>query len=219
LTAGDRAAGKFSVVIERQRASHVLSALAVVLALAVAGCGGGSSTGTANKGLTTLVDGNVTCADRVQGSVGSGLRASAPSVTVDQARFAIDPAAGDPVAGQLVHASPLKGFYVWKAPAQLTAERNVFVVIDPKQTNDARLRFDPTDRKSGFAQLSQTTRFAACFDAQLQAEGKKPTPTTGFAGAIVTRARALCLRLRVVSERNNAAAALVLPLGRKCDGA
>lgn len=212
MTAGGPAAGNFTGVIDRRRALQVFSALAGVIALVVAGCGGGSSGNAVKKGLTTLVDGNVTCAEHVKG--GATGAAGATSVKVDGATLGVA-TPRSPVAG----GGPLKGSWLWPASAVLTAERSVFGVVDPGQTGAARLLFDPADRKSDFASLSQTTRFAACFDSQLNPEGEKPTPMTRFSGSIVTRARKLCLRLRVLSERNNDAAELVLPLGRKCDGA
>lgn len=179
-----------------------------VAAVALAGCG--ESGGDNQGGLSTIIDGNATCAEHVTPNP-----AGTPAgqiASVDELKFVIDPVARP----QRVSSGALKGMWMWKAPVSVTAERNAFLVVNPDQKSGARLQYDPLDRDENFDGLAQTVRFAACFDSQLKPEGEKITPMTGWAGAIVTRKPKLCLRTRVISERNNTGTDLHLPLGREC---
>ncbi len=186
----------------------VYCVFAAALCVALAGCG--DSGGGGRGGLSTIVDGNATCAEHV--TPGPAGTPAGHTASVDELRFVIDPVARP----QRVRSGTLKGMWMWKAPVSLTAERNAFLVIDPKQKSGARLQYDPLDRDVNFSGLAQTVRFAACFDSQLKPEGEEITPMTGWAGAIVTREPKICLRTRVISERNNKGTDLHLPLGREC---
>lgn len=193
----------------------VVSSVAVMLALAfvVGGCGAGGD-GKARRGVTTLVDGNVTCSERVEPGSSHEAISGARSVSVDEMTFAI--ATSGDLPPWKVRTGALKGLYVWKAPVSLTNERNAVVELDRAQTDSARLQYDPIDRDVAFDEIAKTVRFGSCFPSHLKAEGEKVTKTTDWAGAIVTREPKICLRLRIVSERNNDAKLLVLPLGRRC---
>lgn len=185
-------------------------AVAAVFALAVALAGCGDSGGDGKQGLSTLVDGNATCAEHVT----PGPTGTPPGhvASIDELKFVIDPVASP----QRIRTGALKGHYRWKAPTALTADRNAFVVIDPKQTGAARLRYDPLDGDADFDGLAITMRFSACFASQLEPEGEKVTPMTGWAGEIVTTEPKMCLRTRVISERSNEGVESALPLGDKC---
>lgn len=183
---------------------------AAVFAVAVVLAGCGESGGDGKQGLSTLVDGNATCAEHVTpGPVGTP---AGHGASIDELKFVIDPVASP----QRIRTGSLKGNYRWKAPTALTAERNAFVAVDPTQIGAARLRYDPLDDDVSFDGLAKTVRFSACFASQLEPDGEKVTPMTGWVGEIITSEPKLCLRTRVISERSNEGVGLALPLGSTC---
>lgn len=185
----------------------------VAFALALYGCGGGGGTDSSvPKGLSSSIDGNATCNERVKPWPAGDKPTGSVVVSVDELTFAMDPAA----APEKVASGPRKGLYAWKTPVELNSKRNALLELDRDQIDDARLLYDPIDEDAAFNDVSSTTRFQACQLTDLAGTGDKLAPVTGWKGEILTKRPKLCLRGYLFSERNSKAKRISIPLGEDC---
>lgn len=207
-----------SRVLAVRSAPVVLSALVLVLsASVVAGCGGGDDDagGTGSSvpmGLSSTIDGNATCTDRVTPGPTGKLPAGRVVVSVDELTFAMQPTD----AGEQIASGPRKGLYAWKTGVQLNSERNALLELNRDQIVDARLLFDPLDENAAFDGVASTVRFQACQETDLSGSDEKLAPVTGWEGEILTKQPELCLRGYLFSERSSKATAIAIPLGKDC---
>lgn len=95
--------------------------------------------------------------------------------------------------------------YMWKTPVWLAHGRRVRLSVASRDRGTARLIFTPPSNRR-FAGGDTAVRFRAC----------RSGPGTAFSGSLLTRRRALCMRLELLDESSGRRWRMALPLRHAC---